>query len=270
MRFRASPRETTAGNLDSARRRKRRMGFALLPALVLALLLVPAAAGASPLGRAAVSFAGAGPDPTASDEQSKIWFNDGAWWAVMWNPVNHDFHIFRFEPGTGRWIDSGTAVDDRSRTRSDTLWDGSHLYVVSHKFSLLSGVDSPTRLYRLSYDPSSRTYSMDDGFPVVVNTHRPRVVVLDKDSKGQLWATWTNGGRLYLNRTLCDPTCDDSRWGTPFTPRVARARVAANDVAALVAFGGDRIGLMWSNQLERRFSFAVHTDGSPSGAWTPA
>jgi predicted nucleic acid-binding Zn-ribbon protein len=238
--------------------------------VALALLMAAGAAAATPRATGpAGSFATAGPTPTASDEQSKLWFHDGSWWAVLWSEAAGDHHVFRFDAAEKRWVDTGTPVDDRSRTRADVLRDGNRLYVLSHKFSLDPGVDNPTRLYRFTYQPASKTYAPDGGFPVIVNRARPRVVVFDKDSEGRLWATWTKGGRVFLNATVCDPRCDDARWGTPFVPEVANARVTGNDVASLVAFGGNRIGLMWSNQIARRFSFAVHLDGAETTAWEP-
>ena len=40
-----------------------------------------------------------------------------------------------------------------------------------------------------------------------------------------------------------------------------------DDVPAIIAFGGDKIGLMWSNQLDKKFYFAVHRDGDPDQTW---
>jgi hypothetical protein len=46
--------------------------------------------------------------------------------------------------------------------------------------------------------------------------------------------------------------------------------VAPDDLSSLIAFGGDSIGVMWSNQLTGQFLFAVHKDGADDGAWSAA
>lgn len=71
------------------------------------------------------------PEPTRSDPQSKLWFHDRAWWALMVNPTSGQLHIYRLDQATQRWTDTQTAVDDRPRPPSDVLWDGRALYVLS-------------------------------------------------------------------------------------------------------------------------------------------
>jgi len=236
-------------------------------AFALAAFAPASSAAVSRAGGAGPSFAdGIGP-ATATNEQSKVWWNDGAWWGVVWDDRTADFHIFRLDLARRAWIDTGVAVDDRERTRSDALWDGARLYVVSHKYSRRQGADSPSRLYRFRYLAAERLYVLDAGFPTTVNRFRPEALVLDKDSTGQLWATWTQSGRVYVNRTRCTPGCDDRLWGEPFALPVAGARVAPDDVSSLVAFDG-KVGVMWSNQREGHFHFAVHDDGDPDARWT--
>src|SRR5260221_11684271 len=41
------------------------------------------------------SFSGASTAPSGSKPESKLWFNDGIWWADMWDTTSSQFHIFR-------------------------------------------------------------------------------------------------------------------------------------------------------------------------------
>src|ERR671915_781356 len=150
------------------------------------------------------SSVGAGSAPTGSKPESKLWWNDGFWWASMWHAASGDFHIFRLDQGTQTWVDTGVALDDRPSTRADTLWDGAagKLYVASHRFSESPATGFPSRLYRFSYDAATNTYTRDSGFPVLINNFRTETLVIDKDSTGQLWATWVQGGKVWVNRTL--------------------------------------------------------------------
>src|SRR3954452_12598179 len=69
-------------------------------------------------------------DATADKPQSKLWYNDGFWWAVMFNqPVDQstgNWQIYKLTwPST--WNPTGVVVDTRVTSRADVLWDGSKL-----------------------------------------------------------------------------------------------------------------------------------------------
>ena len=224
----------------------------------------PARAATGDIGYHDQSFNGAGTAPSGSKPESKLWWNDGAWWASMWDTASGDFHIFRLDLLTQRWQDTGVAIDGRPDTRADALWDGTHLYVASHVFSESPANGFPSRLYRFSYSPLTRIYSLDAGFPVSINNYKTETLVIDKDSTGKLWATWTQGSQVYANRT----TTSDKNWGTPFVlPVTGASRLSNDDISAVVAFGGNKIGVMWSNQKDSAVYFAVHADGQPDTTW---
>jgi len=120
--------------------------------------------------------------PTSSAAQSKLWFAAGAWWGVLFTPVGDRQTIFRLDPTTQVWADTGTLVDERVTARTDTLWDGTHLYV-------LSGGSRPTpshaiRIRRYAVDPKGQRYVLDPGFPVTISPNGASPAVITKDSKG--------------------------------------------------------------------------------------
>jgi PKD repeat protein len=236
--------------------------------VLLAALALSREANAAPgdIGYGGPSTSGAGSAPTGSKPESKLWWNDGFWWASMWSGSS-GFHVFKLNSGTQTWSDTGVALDDRSSTRADVLWDGGSgkLYVASHKFADSSASGYPSRLYRFSYDSATDTYTRDTGFPVTINNFRTETLVVAKDSTGQLWATWRQGTDILVNQTLCNPVCDDKTWGTPF---VLGPSVSSDDISSVIAFGGDKIGLMWSNQNTDRDTFAVHADTAADTTWT--
>ena len=100
------------------------------------------------------SFAGTTTPTNTKRAESPLWFNDGSWWASMWDPIGGDFHIFRLSGAMREWSDTGVAIDTRSGTAADTLWDGIHLYVASHRQSSTPAPGYPSYLYRFSYDPA--------------------------------------------------------------------------------------------------------------------
>src|SRR5215510_7533443 len=66
--------------------------------------------------------------PTAEKPQSKLWYNDGRWWASMLHSDGH-YYIFYLDGTT--WTKTNTMLDSRLQAQADCLWDGTHLYVAS-------------------------------------------------------------------------------------------------------------------------------------------
>ncbi|MGH7492996.1 MAG: InlB B-repeat-containing protein [bacterium] len=212
--------------------------------------------------------------PTGEKPQSKLWWNDGVWWGSLWDFGLRKHTIHRFEVATQSWTSTGTAIDERTKAKADALWDGQRLYLVSQIFTHSPGPTTSSeagRLYRYSYDPASKRYSLDAGFPVTVNGSISETLVLAKDSAGKLWVTWTEGGKVKVNRSLGD----DLTWGAPFDLPVQGTDVRGDDISSVVAFGahalaGDnKIGILWSNQNDKKSYFAIHLDGHADEAWEP-
>jgi myo-inositol-hexaphosphate 3-phosphohydrolase len=197
--------------------------------------------------------------PTAEKPQNKLWWNDGSWWGVLWEPTARRYQIARYDSRSPAWVFTGTDVDDRPNSLVDVLWDGTNLYVASHVQSAPVG---PARLYRYRYERGDGAYRRDDGFPVDVHDHQMETLTIAKDTTGKLWATWEVGGFIWVNRTLGD----DRTWGVPFMLPVPGATVMTGDISAIVAFG-DKIGIAWSYQPEGTTRFAFHRDGSPDEVW---
>jgi len=214
-------------------------------------------------------YYGTTPDQAATGEkpQSKLWWNDGLWWGSLWDPAMNKYAIHRLDFSTQSWMSTGIAIDDRGGSKADALWDGQRLYIVSNYFvEAGAGPASSSqsgRLYRYSYNPATLNYSLDAGFPVNVNSSKSETLVLDKDSTGQLWVTWTENGKVKVNRT----TGSDLSWSAPFDLPVQGGNIDSDDISSLIAFDGDKIGLMWSNQLDSRVYFAVHRDSDADNVW---
>jgi hypothetical protein len=240
--------------------------FAMILGLVLALFAplpgLPAISVASAAelpngnGYADFKYHVDGKMPTGEKPQSKLWHNDGRWWADMIYPDGNHY-IFYLDLASQTWVKTNTLLDSRTKTKSDCLWDGTHLYVVSGGGQVSTGTNLDALLYRYSYNPSTQTYSLNSGFPVTVRTGGAEAVVLDKDSTGQLWITYTQNNKVWVNRS----TTADNVWNpaAAFNPPSApsesnSATVDQDDISSLVAFD-DKIGVIWS-----KHSTAVTTD----------
>ncbi len=234
---------------------------------------VTIAEAATPVDAGFKGFKSAGSHTTAEKPESKLWRNDGIWWAGLWNDAALTYRIHRLNPATQDWLDTGTAIDDRKTSRADALWHaGSQkLYIVSHLL-VEPGVSDPDsvdwgRLYRYSYNTGTDNYTLDPGFPVTVNQAKTESLVLARDSTGRLWVTWVQSSQVRVNYS----SDDGLTWATPFVlPVGTTANVSSDDLCSVIDFNGN-IGVMWSNQQTTRMYFAVHPDSSaPDQDWQSA
>jgi hypothetical protein len=195
---------------------------------------------------------------TASKPESKLWYNDGIWWATLHNPAAGGGHrIHALDPIAQTWLDTGVLVDARKTSRQDALWTGEKLYVASR-----AGSGSDNRLYRFSYDPAGPTYTLDPGFPAAIPSAFTEAMTIARDSTGQLWVAYTSGKKVFVNRT----TGSDTQWGAPVQIPGSASTVGGDDISSILALSGDRIGVFWSNQPKDAFYFAVHPDSAAIGS----
>ena len=223
---------------------------------------------------------------TGSKPESKLWFNDGFWWASMQPSSGSGFFIYKLNPSTDTWISTGTPLDTRNASHADTLWDGSKLYVASQVYGADGGATGSgsafaALLYRFSYNSSTDSYTLDGGFPATIRSGlKSETLVIAKDSNGTLWATWTQKGTptttnlVKVNHTIGG---NDASWSAPVTLPVGGQPVGVttdnDDIATIIAFsvgGQGRIGVLWSNQADQKdyFAWRADNDNLDTTTWT--
>lgn len=239
-------------------------------------------------------------EPTADNPESKLWYNDGLWWSVMFDDATNQYAIYKLNWATQTWTKTATTgeIDSRDDTadmdpnvdvRFDALWDGTKLYLASHiqkenpSNVNTSGSVNWGRVYRYSYNTGTDTYSLDAGFPATnVSRAKTGSLVLDKDSVSRLWVTYVSRQptsdpadvepyHVYVNYTSTPGT--DTGWAGTFnlsTVDATAATVTQDDVSSVVTYG-TKIGFMWSNQLTGNFYYAeIDAGDNPATAsnWT--
>lgn len=257
-------RRTTEGRL--------RLALVLACATVLlAPLWVGSATGqeAAPVTYQGPTYSGAA-SPSQDKPQSKLWHQDGSWWALMLTGQGGTVNVFELMPDHS-WRNTGSVVDTRPSSTGDALWADGRLYVASRTSS------GSVRVFRLSYEPSTRSYRMDSGFPRTVVGGGSESVTITRDSNARLWITYTQQSKVWLAHS----TTSDTAWTAPFTVPVPDPGVTSDDISAIVSIGarpGDatsrpKVGVMWSDQGSGAFRFAVHDDaaldanGLPTRDW---
>jgi RTX calcium-binding nonapeptide repeat (4 copies) len=252
--------------------RKAALAFAIL--CCVAALALPGIARADTGFRGPSYPAGSSGPPTTSKPESKLWWNDGFWWASMFDRSGA-YHIFRLNLRAQRWVDTGVVIDTRDSTRQDVLSTGSRLFVASHKYQPVTQED-PTpnpadgmRLYRFRYNAAQNRYTLQGQHPI--DPQRAEALVIERDSDGFIWATWVqqSGGahHVFVARTSGNcvggaiATC---AWDAP----IQLDTVGADDLSSIVRFGGNKVGVMWSDTPASQMLFRVHNDGDPTGTWS--
>jgi PKD repeat protein len=256
--------------IRSLRRRRWSALFVALSVVFGVFAGMPAAsADLGDVGYEGPSHTGTGTPTGTKRAESVLWYNDGTWWANMWDTSTNDFYIFKWSTSSTTWGKTSTRVDTRSNTHVDALWDGSKLYIASHTF-VADGVAAvsgyPSYLYQYSYNSTTKTYTLDAGFPAQINNMKTETLTIDKDSTGILWATWMQGNRIYYNRTS-DST--HKTWTTP-KPVPNAQDVSVDDTSSLIAYNG-YVGILWSSQHATApdgVYFSVHKDGAADTAWS--
>ena len=190
---------------------------------------------------------------TGEKPQSKLWFHDGSYWAVVRGPDG----IAIYEKVLDTW-QRGVFLDAVLTTEghADVKWNGTDLFVLVY-------ASSPS-LFKYSYDATLRIWILTSGFPVMLP--RPsgaETMVLEQDSTGRLWATAEGFSAINVYYS----TSADHRAWSP-SAVVLRTGVNIDDISTVVAFGGDRIGVLWSDQSRDEFGFRVHRDVDDPAIWS--
>ena len=240
----------------------------LFPVLMILTLALSVALGGAPAD-AAVETAGYSDfsynysgvsKPTGEKPQSKLWFNDGRWWGSLFNPTAGAYRIFWLDLSTQNWTDTGTALDNRPDTQADCMWDADtgKLYIAS------GGPSKDGRLYRYSYSAANKQYSLDAGFPTTIRPGGAETIVLDKDTTGRLWVTFTQSSQVYVNFS----NGSDAVWGAPTPLNVAgtKSAVASDDISSLITVN-NKVIVLWSNQSDKTFYYAYHNDSDSTATW---
>jgi hypothetical protein len=247
------------------------------------VLVVPAVVHADTGHQDGAYVAGTSGAPTAPKPESKVWFSHNKWWAVMARKVatgGNTYFIFRLNAGKQRWVNTHVAVDTRDSTRQDVLSVGSKLFIASHKHVDVAHRDATPdpndemRLFLFSYSSGAGKY-VSAGAPTVIDDQKSEILVIDRDSTGAIWATWVqeNGSgqhHVYVKKT--DGNCIAAFANCTFGGgAVELPEVSADDISSIVRFGGNQVGVMWSDTRDvtnDQMLFAVHQDGDPVGTWS--
>jgi hypothetical protein len=183
--------------------------------------------------------------------QSKVWYYNATWWAVF--PVNAQGG----DPsGTYLWrLDGNTwnkllflSSDKYTQADCKVVGNVTHIFLFSGTLSELVSVEHVviTNTYQF--------WSTRAGNVSITLTSGVETATIDIDSNNRMWLA-SDGGSSVNVRWSSSPY---SSWSTP----ISLASIAPDDICALTAFDGNKIGVMWSNQSvnPNKFGFRYRVD----------
>lgn len=243
----------------------RRIFFPALPVMMFLLLVLPATGddrGAPSATQAAFSVTNLNSvsisnmaHATGEKPQSKVWFHDQNWWAVL--PDSGGTYIWRLDGVSwSRILRISPDID----TKADCRAAGN----VTHILLVRDGV-STVQLVSVEYLSATRAYqpwSVRPSGPVTIPLESGLgTATIDIDSRGRMWLA-SDASTAINVRHSASPY---SNWNNP--PVTLAASVRARDICVVTAFD-NKIGVLWSNQITREFGFRYHVDGADPESWS--
>ncbi len=201
---------------------------------------------------------------TGEKPQSKVWRYRQHWWMVVPSPEGGS-------PGLKVWRLDGLAwtpvltVHPTLLAEADVVVDGPRVHLIWVEAASKRGEAQAMRFTSLVYDSSADGYRLWPQGPGLLDlqiTPAVETVAMDKDSAGRLWIAYEEGGAI--NVRFSRPPYTD--WQEPLV--LNSSAVAGDDICDITAFGGDRIGVLWSDQNSGAFYFRYHEDVDNPQVWS--
>ncbi len=190
---------------------------------------------------------------TGEKPQSKVWFAEGAWWAVVASAATTPVGTWVWRYDGSRWS-ALRQVSDRTDVRADVLPVGDVLHIALH--------GPVTTFVSLQYDSAAGGYVPWSARTAATTISLPgsETATIDIDSTQRMWLATETSSQIQM------------RWAdhpyTSFSAPITVASGITDDDIAVVTILDGRIGVLWSNQSQRRFGFRTHVDGTSPETWT--
>ncbi|MCK6621899.1 MAG: T9SS type A sorting domain-containing protein [Calditrichia bacterium] len=196
-------------------------------------------------------------NPTGEKPQSKVWFYDNKWWAVL--PNSSGTHVWRLDGATWSSI---LQIAGSNNYRADCKVAGNVVHIL-----LVRSGNSTAQLVSVEYVPASQTYQLWSLRPATVDisvSSSIETATIDIDSQGRMWLG--SDASTTIEVRYSDPPYSD--WFGPLTLATNLSnRVDRDDICVITAFD-NKIGILWSDQDAEEFGFRYHVDGAAPATWS--
>ncbi len=210
---------------------------------------------------------------TGEKPQSKVWNYGGYWWAVI--PVAAS----GLDPaGTYLWRLDGASWTKLIRLSSSTAVkaDVKSINNITHVLLINSGVPSTQSgtLISIEFVPGfPPTYQLWQSRPtqtlILDIQYYAETATIDIDNSGRMWLAYVASSDIDAKDRNVYVRWSDvpfTIWSDPIN--ISTTSTKTDDICAVTAFGGNKIGVLWSDQNREEFLFKYHTDGANPSIWS--
>ncbi len=192
---------------------------------------------------------------TGEKPQSKLWTYDGDWWSVM--PDKTGTWIWRLDGTTWTHV---LRLAAKTTYHADVLPQGDLVQILlvdasNHAISKLASVQyvADTNAYEF--------WSVRPDLATVPLSKSDETATLAIDSTGEMWIASDVTTTIEVRYSAYPYTS----FSAPIT---IGSGIKKDDNSVITAMPDGKIGVMWSNQVAKRFYFRTHLDGSDPATWS--
>ncbi len=196
--------------------------------------------------------------PTESNTQSKLWYFDGNWWAML--PDGEGNSVWARREGQWRRERSLDATALASLSGTADVWSEGELVV-----ALIAGSNSLS-LVRLAFDHDTESYRLLAApltWELTGSAQSPQAMksaMITRDELGFFWIAYDFDNRIFVRRSL-DPSA--TNWQDAMD---ISAEIYHDDIAlAFPTKGG--VGVVWGDQGREALYYREHRADRPFGQW---
>ncbi|MDI6858731.1 MAG: sialidase domain-containing protein, partial [Dehalococcoidia bacterium] len=192
---------------------------------------------------------------TGEKPQSKLWRYNGTWWAVLPSASVSPSGTWLWRLEADNTWTNVLLLSNSTNAKADVKATGSVTHILLH--------DSTPELISVQHVPAANTYEAWSGRPTPTSLSLPgsETATIDIDSTGRMWLATESGSNINVYYS-------DSPYSSFNGPVTLANNVNDDDISAVIAMPGNKVGVFWSNQNTRRFGFRVHTDGTDPNTWS--
>lgn len=191
--------------------------------------------------------------PTADKPQSKLWFADEYWWAVLPDST-----------GPTLWQRTGDGWKERSEVRMELkgVPGRADVWAEEEQTTAVGVADSSLTVFRLLKEPGSLRIKWRSEILAKLYPPSPSPVetaTIAKDGDGNWWVAAAAG----LNVCVWFSSDNGKNWTKPV---ILAEGIDEDDICTITPIRGG-VGVIWSDQVRDAVLIREHKDGNPVSVW---
>jgi hypothetical protein len=190
---------------------------------------------------------------TADKPQSKVWQHGNKWWMVL--PDSTGTWVWRLDQASWAKV---LKLSSTTTFKADCKPNGdvTHLLLYNGTSSRLASIQ-----YLPGWPGSYRLWPTRTNLATVSLSSGVETATIDLDSTGRMWLASDAVTNIQVRYS-------DSPYASWSAPITLASGVSSDDICVVTRLPNGTVGLLWSDQVRRRFGFRVHLDGDNPSRWS--